>query len=309
MKLLLWILLPASLFGGAATINYTYDAAGRLTKVDYGNGTSVSYTYDNAGNLTSRQVGGSGPTISSVTTAYGSATISQNDFIVIKGSNLVPATTPAAGAIWSTAPSFANGQMPTQLNNVSVTVNGKAAFIYFFCSAATDPACSQDQLNVLTPLDNTTGPVQVITTSPTGTSSAFTVTMAQVSPAFLLFSGSSYAVATHTNNALLAPTTLYPGLSTPAAPGEDANLYMVGFALPTTALVNGSSTQSGVLPTLPVCQIGGNPAPVNVADLISPGLYVIDVTVPANAANGDNPISCTYGGASTLAGGLITVQQ
>ena len=40
----------------AQTVNYTYDAAGRLTGVAYPNGTTISYTYDPAGNLLSRQV-------------------------------------------------------------------------------------------------------------------------------------------------------------------------------------------------------------------------------------------------------------
>lgn len=35
----------------AGTINYTYDASGRLVAVDHGAGKSVSYAYDNAGNL------------------------------------------------------------------------------------------------------------------------------------------------------------------------------------------------------------------------------------------------------------------
>jgi YD repeat-containing protein len=39
-----------------ATISYTYDAAGRLTLVDYGNGTSIQYTYDAMGNLISQTV-------------------------------------------------------------------------------------------------------------------------------------------------------------------------------------------------------------------------------------------------------------
>lgn len=37
-------------------INYTYDDAGRLVGVDYGDGTSITYTYDNAGNLLRREV-------------------------------------------------------------------------------------------------------------------------------------------------------------------------------------------------------------------------------------------------------------
>jgi YD repeat-containing protein len=40
----------------AQTVNYTYDAAGRLTGVSYPNGTTIAYTYDPAGNLLSRQV-------------------------------------------------------------------------------------------------------------------------------------------------------------------------------------------------------------------------------------------------------------
>ncbi len=44
-------LLAAAAFGAT---NYSYDAAGRLTKVDYGGGKTLTYTYDNAGNLLSR---------------------------------------------------------------------------------------------------------------------------------------------------------------------------------------------------------------------------------------------------------------
>ncbi len=40
----------------AAAVNYTYDAAGRLALVDYGNGTTIAYTYDNAGNLLTKTV-------------------------------------------------------------------------------------------------------------------------------------------------------------------------------------------------------------------------------------------------------------
>jgi YD repeat-containing protein len=40
----------------ADTVKYSYDDAGRLTIVDYGNGKSIAYTYDSAGNLLSRVV-------------------------------------------------------------------------------------------------------------------------------------------------------------------------------------------------------------------------------------------------------------
>ena len=48
--LLAALLLPALTAG----VTYTYDTAGRLTKVDYGNGNAIVYTYDNAGSLLSR---------------------------------------------------------------------------------------------------------------------------------------------------------------------------------------------------------------------------------------------------------------
>jgi len=42
----------------AGTVNYTYDEAGRLIKVEYGNGKTIDYVYDNAGNLLQRIVSG-----------------------------------------------------------------------------------------------------------------------------------------------------------------------------------------------------------------------------------------------------------
>ncbi|MDQ6704751.1 MAG: RHS repeat protein [Acidobacteriota bacterium] len=55
------LVLAAAVASGA--VNYSYDGAGRLAKVDYGNGKSIAYTYDKAGNLLSRTAisGGSLP--------------------------------------------------------------------------------------------------------------------------------------------------------------------------------------------------------------------------------------------------------
>jgi YD repeat-containing protein len=53
------LIVISILFAVAAVgqnIAYTYDAAGRLALVDYGNGTQIQYTYDNSGNLLSRTV-------------------------------------------------------------------------------------------------------------------------------------------------------------------------------------------------------------------------------------------------------------
>ncbi len=249
-----------------------------------------------------------GPAITSVAVANGGADIAQNTWIAIKGRSLVPSTTPAAGVIWSTAPEFAQGKMPTQLGGVSVTVNNIPAFVYFYCSAATSAICASDQINVLTPLDSTLGPVSIVVTNNGSPTTAFTATMQSINPAFLQFGTAGYVAGTHADGTLLGPATLYPGASTPARPGEPIVAYGVGFGLPTKSLVNGSSSQSGSLPSLPVCQIGGNAAAVAFAGLISPGLYQLNLTVPSSATSGDNPLSCIYNGSSTPSGALIAVQ-
>jgi uncharacterized protein (TIGR03437 family) len=296
-----------------AAVNYSYDPAGRLVKIDYGTAGWIAYTYDKAGNLLSRNIAASAATgagvIASVNTAGSpvAAGIAQNAWLEIRGTNLVPATTPAAGVIWNSAPSFAQGQLPTSIDGVSVTVNGKAAYIYYVCSAATSP-CPVDQLNVLSPLDSTKGSVRVVVTNGTSSSAPFSVTLNANVPSFFLFSG-SYVVATHANGTLLGPTTLYPGLSTPAAQGEEIVVWGTGFGLPAAGITAGSSSQSGSLPALPVCKIGTDNAPVAFAGLVGTGLFQVNVMVPNTAATtGDRSITCTYNGASTPATDLITVQ-
>jgi uncharacterized protein (TIGR03437 family) len=199
------------------------------------------------------------------------------------------------------------GQMPTQLNGVSVTVNGKPAYVYFYCSATTDPSCANDQINVLTPLDPATGSVQIVATSAGASTAPFAATMHTVVPSFLLFSANGYIAATHLNYALIGPATLYPGASTPAAPGETIVTYATGFGLPAIALTAGSSTQNGALPSLPSCTIGGSTAAVGFAGVVSPGLYQLNIIVPPNAPATDNSISCSYGGSNTPTGDLVTV--
>ena len=243
--------IPAS-----AGVIYSYDSAGRVIGANYGNGTTISYAYDAAGNLIGRAVSGGAQTagtITSVTTAFAPASsgIAQNTWTVIKGTNLVPSSTPAAGVTWSTAASFAQGLMPTQLNGIGVTINGKPGYIYFYCSAATSAICTSDQINVLSPFDSALGPVQVFVTNGTSVTLPFPATMETLVPSLFNFDG-SHIVATHLNDTIVGPATLYAGLSTPASPSEQIVVYATGFGLPLTALTPGSASQFGSLPTLPV---------------------------------------------------------
>jgi uncharacterized protein (TIGR03437 family) len=236
------------------------------------------------------------PTITSVGTAYGSG-IAQNTWIAIYGSNLTPANAPSGGVLWSDEVQFSSGQLPQSLYGVSVTINGKPAYVDFYCSASSpSPICTRDQINALTPLDSTLGPIQVVVNNGTSSSAPTNMTMTAAAPTLLLFNGQGYVTATHSDFSLLGPTSLYPGLSTPAHVGETVVLWTIGFGLPTTTLVAGSATQVGTLPSLPTCQIAGANATVSYAGVVSPGLYQLNVQIPSAAVNGDNPISCSYNG-------------
>jgi uncharacterized protein (TIGR03437 family) len=252
-----------------------------------------------------------GSAITSVETvggAGGTPFISPNDWIQITGINLVPADTPASGVSWSNAPEFTSGKMPTQLNGVSVTVNGKPAYVEFYCSAATSPVCSTDQINVLSPPDpSLSGYAQLVVTSSVGTASDSAVNTNAISPSFLRFGASRYVAATHSDYSILGPPSLNPGLSTPAKRGEVAVLWAVGFGLPVQPLNAGVSTQSGSMPETPVCTVGGNAANISIA-LVSPGLYQLNLTIPGKAQIGDNPITCIYRGAATPDGALLAIE-
>jgi len=240
--------------------------------------------------------------IGSVNTAGGGTDIAQNTWIEIHGKGLAPASVAATGDTWNNAPEFASGMMPTALDGVGVNVNGKPAYIDYV---------SATQVNALTPLDSTTGPVQVTLNNGSHTSAAFTVNLKTVVPAFLQFGSGPYIAALHGDNSLLGPASMsVPGYTfTPAQPGETIVLYGVGFGMPASALTAGSSTQLGALPSLPVITIGGSQATVLYAGVAEPGLYQFNVTVPGSAANGDNAVIATYAGASTPSGAMISVSR
>jgi uncharacterized protein (TIGR03437 family) len=243
------------------------------------------------------------PAITKVANAEGeSLTIAPNTWVEIKGTDLAPTGVSSAacapGYCWQTS-DFVNNQLPTTLQGVSVTLNGEKAFVYYI---------SPGQINILTPPDLKVGPVTVQVTN-TGTASAtFTVQAQTYSESFFIFNGGNYVVATHLNYSLIGPTSLFPGLSTPAQAGETIVIYANGFGSTTVPVVSGSETQSGTLPAVPTIQIGSAMATVTYAALISPGLYQFNVVVPTSVTAGDNTIQASYNGQPTQAGTLITIQ-
>ena len=243
--------------------------------------------------------------IVSINAAGGGSDVAQNTWIEIKGTGLAPNSIGSSGFSWSTAPEFASNKMPTQLQGVSVKVNNKPAYVYWI---------SPTQVNVLTPLDNTQGTVQVQLINGSNTSPPFTVNMRALAPAFLfsLSNGKKYVVGQHNDYSLIGPAVMsVSGYSfRPAKPGESIVLYASGFGLPETTLVGGSATQFGALPApLPAVRIGGVPAMVSFAGVIAPGLYQLNVVVPSSDNGyGDNTITASYAGFTTPVGAVIPVQ-
>jgi uncharacterized protein (TIGR03437 family) len=164
-------------------------------------------------------------------------------------------------------------------------------------------------VNILTPPDALpSGTVPVVVTNNGSVSAAFNAQAQSLSPSFFVYSGTPYVAALHANGSLIGPASLYPGSSTPAQPGETVELYANGFGPTSQAVVSGSESQGGTLSPLPDVTIGGVTATVTFAGLVSPGLFQINVTVPASVGNGDQQLTATYNGQSTQSGVLITVQ-
>jgi uncharacterized protein (TIGR03437 family) len=180
-------------------------------------------------------------------------------------------------------------------------MNGEKAYVYYI---------SGTQVNALTPPDLTAGSVQVQVTNGAVSSPSFTAQAQQVSPSLFVFDTQGHIVAQHLPSyADIGPTALYPGLTTPAHPGEEIVLYGNGFGSTTVPVVAGSETQSGTLAGTVQVQVGGANAQLIYAGLAGPGMYQFNITLPASLPNGDVPITVLYNGHATQAGTVITIQQ
>jgi uncharacterized protein (TIGR03437 family) len=240
------------------------------------------------------------PSITSiVTTSSQAPQIAANTWIEVHGKNLSPSTLD-----WSYS-NFSNG-LPTTLGCLSAMVNDKPATLFYV---------SPTQVNILAPLDSATGSVPVQLTNQYGQTTANgTATEAQTSPAFLVIDVPGHVAAEHVPSlSLLGPPSLdAPGYTfTPASAGETVAIYATGFGPTNPALANQLSNAGPYplsLPSLPTVTIGNLPATVSFAGLVGPGLYQLNLTVPASAPSGDLSIIAMYNGASTQSTAVITVK-
>lgn len=225
---------------------------------------------------------------------------------VVNSGDFQPGTAPAtwttiAGANLATttrevrADEIVNGQLPTTMDGVSVSINNKPAFLRYI---------SPSQINVETPQDDSLGDVPVVVTVAGAASAPVPVMLHAVSPAF--FQAGTYALGQHALDYSLL------GAGSPAAPGEYLLLYGTGFGatdppVPAGQIAGGSAKTTGTV----TVTIGGIAAGVTYSGLTpgAVGLYAIVVQVPDNAPDGDLPVVAQIGGVSSPDGVLLPVKH
>lgn len=229
----------------------------------------------------------------------GGRNISAGSWIEIFGTNLTNVTRE-----WASF-DFTEGNAPKSLEGVSVTVDGKDAFVRFV---------SPGQVNAQVPDGIGTGPVNVVVTNEAGASSNVAMTAAArtpgvLAPAGFRVNGRQLAVALLPDNTtFVARAGEIAGVtSRPARVGETITIYMIGGGATTPAVAAGAVATGQPRVSNPVVRFGDAPATVSYAGLApgAVGLYQLNVVVP-NVAAGDARLSISIDGVA-VAQELTTV--
>jgi trimeric autotransporter adhesin len=244
------------------------------------------------------------PSIASVRSAGdfgGSATFASGSWLEIKGSNLSASTRSWGGD------DFTGPNAPTSLDGVTVTINGKRAFVGYI---------SPGQINVQAPGDSTTGSVDVAV----ATSSCSTATVKAekaatagglLAPGAFNIGGQQYAAALFADGFYVGATGLIPGVPfRPAKPGDNITLYGIGFGDVTPAITPGVVVSSASsVPGLTIA-FGTTSATVGYAGLApdAVGLYQFNVVVP-DVPDGDHRVVVKIGGTAISQTAYLTVKR
>lgn len=226
-------------------------------------------------------------------------TITPGEWVSIFGTDLS-----ASALTWS-------GNFPTSLGGTSVTIDGKAAYLSYV---------SPTKINLQVPDDSTIGSVPVVVTTAGAGSTNSTVTMAQVAPSFLLLDKTHVAgIILRTDGSgaygggtydILGPTGTSLGYATVAAKaGDMVELFGTGFG-PTNPPVVAGQAFSGASPATNAVSVFMNSTSVThgFVGLSGPGLFQINMTIPANLGKGDVPLLATVENVSTPSGVVISLQ-
>jgi uncharacterized protein (TIGR03437 family) len=230
-----------------------------------------------------------------VSAASFDAVVSPNSWITIRGTDLAP-----AARVWSAA-DIADGKLPVVLDGVTVSVNGKPAYVQYISPA---------QINALSPEDNSTGPIEVKVSVNGQSSDAAIVRMQNVAPALFTFNGTAVAAA-HADGTLVGkPGLLDNAATSPAMPGEIIVLFGSGLGATTPVIPAGQLTDRVAALADPLkITIGGVPAEAVFAGLVPPfaGLYQINVRIPDAATEGDQPVIVETGGAASASTARLAI--
>ena len=201
------------------------------------------------------------------------------------------------------------GDFPTSLGGTTVTINGKAAYLWFV---------SPGQINAQAPDDTMTGSVNVVVTTAAG-SNTTALTLGTAGPSFLLLGDAKHAtgVIISLDNKgsqaggaydLLGPASTGAGFRA-AKKGENVAVYAVGFG-PTVAPVPAGKVFAGVtnMVTKPQVTLGGVPLTLDFAGVIGAGLYQLNFKIPDNVGTGDLAFRATVNGLQSQANVFIPVQ-
>ncbi|MBK5290310.1 MAG: SBBP repeat-containing protein [Acidobacteriia bacterium] len=238
------------------------------------------------------------PLLNGVSDAFtGQTGVAPTTWTALYGSGLSTSTRTWDGAIQGT-------QLPAALDEVRVSINRRPATIFFV---------SPGQVNVLAPLDDTTGNVEVTLTNRYGTSPPIQVRKANFLPAFYAPFGESSGLrvtAVALDGTLVGKVGLDPRVTRAARPGEILQIFATGFG-PTTPPAPSDTIFAGapLLVTAPRITIGGREAAfIGNGNLVAPGLYQFNVTIP-DLADGDHLIVAEAGGARSSATVFISVRR
>ncbi len=236
-------------------------------------------------------------TTNGVVPVYSSTpSIATGSWISIYGTGLASGT-----AVW-------NGNFPTVLGQVAVTIDSKPAYLWYV---------SPTQINAQVPTDSNTGTVTVAVTTPGGTATE-SVSLSQYAPSLSLFS-TKYPAAIvitpgnpgNSGNGydIIGPAGAFPFSSRPVMAGETLVLYGVGFG-PTMPAVPAGQSFSGTayLITVPNISIGDIQANVTFAGMVEAGLYQFNVVVPNVGGSGDYILQATVNGFTAQSNIYITIQ-
>jgi len=238
-------------------------------------------------------------------------TISPGGLATIYGSLLAPAGTSRAVQ----ASDLVSGNLPTNLAGTCVDVDGKAGYLTFV---------SPGQINFQVPVVSLDALVNVQVVTNCGAAnevrgSAAVVRTAAASPEFLYWvknaSGQNPVVAVNAvTGAYVGASGLIPGLTfAPAKPGDILTIYGVSFGPTTPAFAPGAAPAT-TGPTVNAAGVVMGPVTLNAEDVlyagVSPGiagLYQLNIRVPANLPDGDQPLTLTLGSFKTPSAGFVTV--